>query len=146
MSTCTRGAGMRVTIFVFIGCLVTAPVARAGEPVDFDKQIRPLLAEHCLACHGPEKSKDSLRLDQKDLALDGGESGKVILPGHAQQSLLVKLLQGPVGDADQMPKKKDPLSPDQIALISRWIDEGALWPKGPPIAAAKHWSFIPPAR
>src|SRR4030081_3183804 len=98
----------RPAILILISLLTAAPIARAA-PIDFDKQIRPLLAEQCLGCHGPEKSKGSLRLDAKDLALDGGESGKVIVPGKGAESLLVKLLRGPVGDAEQMPKKKDPL-------------------------------------
>jgi mono/diheme cytochrome c family protein len=140
---------MRGLIGVILSTLlaVIAGSARAAGPeVDFDRQIRPIFAEQCIACHGPEKQKGGLRLDVKELALDGGTTGKSILPGKGEKSLLVERLRGH-GDDDQMPLKKDPLPEAQIALISRWIDEGAKWPDGgQAIAAAKHWSFIPPAR
>ena len=119
----------------------------AAEPaVDFEKQIRPMFADQCVSCHGPEKQKGDLRLDVKDLALDGGTTGKSILPGKGEASLLIKRMRG-VGDDDQMPLKKDPLSNEQIAIVSRWIDQGAKWPEGgAAITVAKHWSFIAPVR
>ena len=52
----------------------------ASHTVSFAKEIRPIFAEQCLSCHGPEKQKGGLRLDQRQMALDGGESGKVITP------------------------------------------------------------------
>ncbi len=131
------------------GLLIAAAglsVQAADVPVDFEKQIRPLFADQCVSCHGADKQKGGLRLDVKQLAMDGGTSGKSMLIGKGEKSLLVERLRGK-GDEDPMPLKKDPLPNDQIALVSRWIDEGAKWPEGgAAIAVAKHWSFVPPLR
>jgi hypothetical protein len=126
------------------GTLASAAVARGAERVDFEREIRPIVAEQCVSCHGPEKHKGGLRLDRKESALEGGESGKAIESGHGGQSLLVKVLRGPSGDIDQMPYKKEPLSAGEVQLIARWIDEGATWPAGVTITLPKHWAFVPP--
>lgn len=102
-------------------------IRRTPERVDFARDIAPILKKHCLSCHGPRKQKGKLRLDRKDLAFKGGVSGRVILPGNAKDSLLYALLVDPDPDA-RMPEKADPLPADQIELIRRWIDEGAVWP------------------
>jgi len=128
------------------GLLATTatPVARADDKkVDFTKDIEPIFKESCIKCHhlSPDdpkhKPKGKFRLDDAAEAMKGGDSGKAIIPGNANDSLLYKLLQGPVktGDdeIDAMPKPKKgedwkPLPKDQIDLIKAWIDEGAPWP------------------
>jgi mono/diheme cytochrome c family protein/uncharacterized small protein (DUF1192 family) len=152
----------------------TAPSTPA--PIDYARQIAPIFERTCYECHGPNKGRGQLRLHDRALALAGGVSGVVILPGHAADSLLVQRIRG-LGDDDQMPLKKTALPPDQIALIESWIDQGALWPDaagsntdttsnanasatgragaGPGGAAAgkasaaaqpKHWAYIKPRR
>src|SRR5205823_4621476 len=98
-----------------------------GPKVDFDREVRPILSSSCYECHGPRKQKGALRLDAKVTALAGGANGKSILPGRGAESLLVHRLKGGGGE-DRMPLKKDPLTDAQIALITRWIDQGAPWP------------------
>src|SRR5438046_1093906 len=67
--------------------------AAAGVAPDFSRQIRPLLEKHCWKCHGPEKQKGGLRFDNKEGAFQPGDSGeKAIVPGHAGQSRLIKLV------------------------------------------------------
>jgi mono/diheme cytochrome c family protein len=132
---------------VLVGGLLgaCAHVASAAG-VDFDREMRPIFSAQCYSCHGPEKHKGGLRLDDKAAAMAGGTSGAAILVGKGEESPLVKRLRG-VGDDDQMPLKKPPLPAAQIALVSRWIDEGAHWPEnGPAVVAAKHWSFVAPVR
>src|SRR5436190_11171042 len=73
--------------------LATAAVAQQppGDPkVDFARDVLPILQSRCLDCHGPQKQRGGLRLDQKGTALEGGDSGKVIVPGNSAASPLIK--------------------------------------------------------
>ena len=100
--------------------------------VDFTRQIKPILERSCYRCHGPEEPKGELRLDVKAAALKGGHSGKVIIAGKADKSLLVKLISMPEDSLDIMPAKGPLLSTQEIALIRDWIDQGADWPDSTP--------------
>jgi mono/diheme cytochrome c family protein len=134
--------------------LLLAPALRAQDaspapaPIDFVRDIEPLLKEHCVACHGDRKQKGQLRLDSKTLALRGGVSGKTILPGNGRASRMVTILQEANPD-DRMPQKADPLAKEKIDLVRLWIDQGALWPDSASALDAvieKHWSHVPPVR
>src|ERR1051326_316561 len=91
------------------------PSPAAQQKVDFAKQVQPILAKYCYECHGPEKQKAGLRLDQKDAALKGGESGPLLIPGNSSQSLLTLAITGGKEDLARMPKKRDPLSTVEIS-------------------------------
>ncbi len=106
---------------VLLGCL-GAP-ATADE--HFEKRVRPLLVEKCVSCHGADKAKGGLRLDSRAAFLKGGDSGPVAVPGKPAESLLVKAI-GYAGDLRMPPKGK--LADTEIALLSRWIEAGAVWP------------------
>ena len=78
--------------------------------VDYEKQIRPILQENCIDCHGPDKQKSRLRVDQRAILLRGGDSGlPALVPGSPQKSRLIELIKEHDPD-DLMPKKGDPLS------------------------------------
>jgi mono/diheme cytochrome c family protein len=94
---------------------------------DFDREIRPLLQERCVECHGPEKQKADLRLDAKPHAFKGGESGPAIIPAKSSTSPLFQRITAS-GD-ERMPPKGEPLTTDQISKIKAWIDSGAVWPE-----------------
>ena len=113
----------------------------AATAVDFDRDIRPILVRRCITCHGLEKQKGDLRLDKKSEALRGGASGKPLLqPGRSRESLLLQRVT--TGDPDdKMPPKGKPLTPEQIAVLARWIDSGAVWPDEHD--PKKHWAFLP---
>ncbi|MFM8286043.1 MAG: PSD1 and planctomycete cytochrome C domain-containing protein [Planctomycetaceae bacterium] len=117
--------------------------------VDFDREIRPLLATHCLACHGAVKQVAGLRLDREADALRGGDSGKAFEPGRAAESLFMKYVGGLDPDI-LMPPEGDPLPVADVALLRTWIDQGAKWGAGPVTAsgssAARHWAFQPVLR
>jgi len=119
--------------------------------VDFDAEIRPLLQEHCIECHGEKKNKADLRLDAKVHAFKGGESGPAIVPGDSAKSGLFSRITSADED-ERMPPKNDPLKPPQIALIKQWIDSGAEWPETAFDKAAvtdkrlQHWAFLPLAK
>ena len=114
--------------------------------VDYEKQIKPIFENACIDCHGPDKAKSELRVDQRAILIRGGDSGlPSVVPGNPAKSHLLDLIKGK--DPDEiMPPKGDPLTKSEIALIEKWISEGAKWP-GQMNEVAKlttdHWSFQP---
>jgi mono/diheme cytochrome c family protein len=109
-------------------------------PVEFARDIQPLLADHCVKCHGPEKQKGGLRLDSRAGALKGGDDGAALVPGKSTESKLVHLVAGLDPDTI-MPPKGERLTAQQIGLLRAWIDQGADWPDGGKIARSEHWAF-----
>ena len=124
----------------------------AKRDVDFAKDVRPILQQHCIACHGPEKQKSGYRLDTRDGALKGGDSGDAaIVVGKSAESPLVQFVAGLDADKLMPPKKSDKprLSADEISVLRAWIDHGALWPEDVSVAkrdAADWWSLKPMTR
>src|SRR5262245_21493420 len=97
----------------------------------FEKQVRPLLVEHCLSCHGPEKQKAGLRRAWKAGWQTGGESGAAIVPGDPDKSLIIKAVRGTDG-VKRMPPKAA-LADRDIATLTKWVKDGAIDPRdGPP--------------
>lgn len=117
------------------------PPAASG-PVDFARDIQPLFAAKCYSCHGVEKQKGGLRLDIKVAALEGGDNGKVFLPGKSAESKLVHALAG-LGEQGIMPPKEKPLTAAEIGKVRAWIDAGAVWPDDGKVAVKKsdHWAY-----
>ena len=112
-----------------------------AAPVDFAREIQPLLADKCYDCHGPEKAKGGLRLTARPEALRGGESGEpAIVVGHGAKSPLIQRLTTAEPD-DVMPQKGARLSDAEVKLLQRWIDEGAVWPEN-----VRHWAYVAPVR
>ncbi|MFB3921088.1 MAG: PSD1 and planctomycete cytochrome C domain-containing protein [Terriglobia bacterium] len=130
-----------------------APAAKSskglmGARVDFERDIAPIFKSACAACHGAEQPQAQLRLDSLAAALQGGASGKVIIPGSSAKSPIVRRLLGL--DKPQMPYGSDPLPAKQIALIRAWIDQGAKGAESAiataPPATQKHWAYVKPVR
>ena len=117
-------------------------------PVDFVRDVLPLLSARCHACHGSEKQKGGLRLDNKGDALSGGDDGRVLVPGKSAESKLIHLVGGLVPD-QLMPREGPPLTPKEIGVLRAWIDVGAPWPEaaaGSGRRKVDHWSFKTPVR
>jgi hypothetical protein len=113
----------------------------------FEARIRPLLAEHCIECHGPKEQSGQLRLDSREALLTGGEHGAAITPGDPAKSRLMAAVRRE-GELKMPPDK--PLSQEQVAALTEWVKLGAPWPKSSPrIAidphdpASEHWAFQP---
>jgi mono/diheme cytochrome c family protein len=120
----------------------------AQSQIDFKRDVEPILAQNCYQCHGAKRAMGQLRLDVKALALKGGISGPSLLPGNSQESRLLQRILGE-GDGVRMPLGRDPLKPEQIELIRKWIDEGANWPESAAAEKAeipRHWAYIKPRR
>jgi len=102
--------------------------------IDFTRDVRPILETRCLECHDQNRRKGGLSLATYGDALEGGRNGAVVRPGNGAGSLLVHRIAGAV--EPQMPKDEEPLTAAQIAVIRRWIDEGAReTPASPPAPA-----------
>ena len=137
---------VRVQSFVVAGLIELAgPISRAAErpaaAVDFNRDIRPILSDTCFICHGPDETrrKAKLRLDLKEGALATLKDGQyVIKPGDPSRSEVYRRITAKSPD-DLMPPPDShlALTPAQIELFRRWIEQGAEW--------AKHWAFVPPA-
>ncbi|MBM4021895.1 MAG: DUF1553 domain-containing protein [Planctomycetes bacterium] len=127
-----------IAVLAFAAC--AGRVALAAEPVVFGRDVRPVLAEKCFACHGPDvaEAKGDLRLDSRAAAV--GEPGKgAIVPGEPDQSELVRrILSTDPDDRMPPPESHKTLSADEIDVLRRWIDEGAEY--------ADHWAFLPPVK
>lgn len=129
--------------------LIVAPLSAASgaePPVDFDRDIRPVLVEHCNGCHGAEAMESGLRLDTVRSLRQGGNRGAAIVPEKSSESLLYLALIGK-GDVARMPAESEPLPEAIINRIQTWIDQGAVTPDEDDSAEGEkvldHWSFRP---
>jgi WD40 repeat protein/mono/diheme cytochrome c family protein len=104
----------------------TAPAAPTSQPVNFARDMAPILVRQCQRCHGPEKAKGKYRLDTLDRLKTPGSSKEIpVVPGKPDQSEIYRRLT--LDDEDErMPHKADRLPDSQIAIIGRWIEQGAL--------------------
>lgn len=125
---------MRSTLF-----LLTVALSQGADaaPLSYNRDIRPILAENCFACHGPDKAsrEAKLRLDLREAAI-GKEA---FVPGDSKNSELVYLINS--SDEDEImppPESHKSLSPEQKEILARWIDEGAVY--------EPHWAYIKPVR
>ncbi|MCK5942347.1 MAG: YHS domain-containing protein [Planctomycetes bacterium] len=110
--------------------LVVALPLGAQDPVDFQKQIAPILVQRCIECHGPEEQEGDLRLDAREFVFaEGDEDWWVISPKDPDASELVRRLGLGLDDDEIMPAKGEPLSKEQQELFRRWVAQGANWPK-----------------
>ncbi|RIK81373.1 MAG: hypothetical protein DCC67_08285 [Planctomycetota bacterium] len=111
--------------------------SRAAPGVDFAREVKPLLARRCFTCHGPTSAESGLRLDNPQSAMAELDSGRrAIVPGDAEASELFARV-ATADESMRMPPAGKPLAAGEIALLRRWIEQGASW--------RKHWAFIPPA-
>jgi hypothetical protein len=140
-------------LFLISLTISVASVGAVATPVPeqlefFEKKVRPVLAEQCYKCHGPEKQKADLRVDSREALLKPGEEGPAIVPGKPDESLLIKSIKH-VGDM-KMPEKGPKMPDDQIAALEQWIAMGAPWPEyDKPVTSSQgalakaHWSYQP---
>ncbi|VTR95585.1 secreted protein containing duf1549 : Secreted protein containing DUF1549 OS=Rhodopirellula europaea 6C GN=RE6C_01938 PE=4 SV=1: PSCyt1: PSCyt2: PSD1 [Gemmata massiliana] len=133
-----RAACVVATLLLAAPCVANAapPAAPTSTPTDdefFEKKIRPLLADHCLRCHGTPPANGGskslgggLKVTSRAELLKGGETGPAIVPGRPDQSLLVKAVEYTEEGMKMPPKGK--LSDQQIADLTKWVKSGAAWP------------------
>ena len=128
--------------------LCYASAAAAQATVDYVRDVKPLLAQHCVPCHGAKITKAKLRLDTAAFMLKGGASGPAIVPGKAQQSPLIDALTGANGFT-AMPLNRPALSAKPVGLVAAWINQGAKAPADEVAddgTGRNHWAFKAPQR
>jgi hypothetical protein len=132
---------LRLPSILFMAALLPAPAPqeKPGRAVDFEREIRPILSDACYVCHGPDSTtrKADLRLDTREGAFAKIDGVAMIVPGKPDQSEVFRRITTSDAD-DRMPpaKSKRKLTPGQIDLVRRWIEQGAPW--------GTHWAFVAP--
>lgn len=121
-------------------------VVHADDTVDFERDIQPIFEDNCSFCHGEDEQESGFRLDRRVNMLRGGDYGQpAVVPGDVKKSYLIDV----VTHSDpgmEMPPDEDRLSDEQIALLKRWIEQGAVWPGQMDDALDEqidHWAFLP---
>jgi hypothetical protein len=124
-------------------------LSAARGAVSFESEVKPIFEKHCAECHGPKKQKSDFRLDDREIALHGGENhAPNIRPGKPDESPLLKFVSTDDRDT-RMPPKGERLTSAEVGTLKRWIAEGAVWPesasmkKGDPL---DWWSLKPLAK
>ena len=126
------------SVLLVCGALVFLPRARGSEPppVDFNRDIRPIFNSQCITCHGGVKQAAGVSFSYREQALGKGKSGRpIVVPGSPGASELIARVTSHDPEV-RMPLHGAPLSSQQIALLRRWIKEGAVW--------QNYWAFVPP--
>lgn len=123
--------------FSLMGALFAVPllVPPVRAAVDFVKDIKPVLEQSCIRCHSGPKAKGALNLETNEGLLNGGDDGKVVVPGKAAESKLFKAIVASKTDENRMPPEGERLAKSVTDKFQAWIDEGAKWPQGVVIKA-----------
>ncbi len=119
---------------------VVAAPPQKGRPVDFVEDVYPILRRACIECHGEKKQEAELRLDLRTAAVDSG----AIVPGEPGESELLRRILLPRGHDEAMPTIGKALPKPQVAVLRRWISQGAIWPEQ--FAVGRHWAYVNPKR
>ena len=132
---------MQIVLPLLTGSLLTVP-GYAWEPIDYQRDVKPLLKTHCVRCHGPLRSEAGLRLDTRSLAVAGGENGPALVAGKPAESLLLSRVRG--DDETRMPPEGERLTAADIAILTSWITAGAPAPADEqPADPRSHWAYQP---
>ena len=139
------GAPMRSSLLTLAVGISALSLSASAADVDYTRDVKPLLAKHCVACHGEARPRGGLRLDTGALARKGGKSGVSIAPGNPDESTLLDAVSVDAG-TERMPLKRKPLSDAEIAILRDWVAQGAGSPaeEVPTKLNETHWAFIPP--
>jgi hypothetical protein len=118
---------MRPVLHLMLAALLTGHVSAAG--VDYLRDVKPLLAQHCWKCHGPLDQRGELRLDTAAHARTGGGRGPAVQPGNPDDSLLIQAVLGTAHELRQMPLRNPPLTGEQVGILREWITAGTPAPE-----------------
>ena len=99
-----------------------APAPSAAPKINYDEHVRPIFRQHCFSCHSSTKAESGLSLETYPKTMEGGSSGKIVIPGDTESSRLWALVVHK--EEPYMPPKQDKLSADKLALIQKWIEGG----------------------
>ncbi|MCP4507463.1 MAG: DUF1553 domain-containing protein [Fuerstiella sp.] len=150
--TLVRPPAVRQSLLILLFCLLANPTRRsadAADAVDYQRDVKPLFAQKCGACHGALKQQAGLRLDAGVLIREGSDGGPVMVPGSAADSVVIQRVTTKHAD-ERMPPEGEgaALNAHEIAVLRTWIDAGATAPADEAIPAdpREHWSYLVPQR
>ncbi len=136
---------LTLTLLCMVPDIGIAEGAAVTPPIDFAADIAPLLQQKCLECHGEKEPEGGLRLTSRRQLLNRNDSGEpAVIAGRSLESELIRRVTA--GEDERMPPEGDPLSVTEVALLRRWIDEGAVWPENISEPKPKHWAYQSPRR
>ena len=121
--------------------------APAGDGIDFEQDVLPILRARCVECHGPDAEESGLRVDSRQALLAGGDVGPAVVPGEPTKTEILRRMATTDPD-ERMPPEGEPLTAAEIAAVSWWVAGGAIWPGQMEAAASvsrtsDHWAFQP---
>jgi len=131
------------TLLTLALAVLSAP---AHAAVDYTRDVKPILTQHCVRCHGASKIEAGLRLDTAENLFIGGDSGPPIKSGAWADSMLLQLIVGPHEDIPQMPYKKPALSEMEVEVLRSWVAAGSPSPEIEEPGVFEHWAFVTPKR
>lgn len=114
----------------------------ADKSVRFMVDVRPILQNKCIRCHGSGKHRGDFRIDTRETIHEGGVSGPAVVVGDSTNSLMVRLISG-IDPESVMPPEGTPLSPEQVGIIRAWIDQGMEWEDGYTLGVFKDAPIAP---
>jgi hypothetical protein len=139
----------RLCILALAALAACSPRLPAQSAEDFfERRIRPVLAEHCFSCHGPEKQRGDIRLDAREHLVKVRDEGTLVVPGQPDKSVLLRAVKHE-GEYKMPPPPKAKLPADVIDNLTSWVKQGAVWPATKTIATddgqawKRHWAFQP---
>src|SRR6516162_11497644 len=113
------------------------------DAISYEKDVEPILVKKCIVCHSGKELKGNLDLDSYESLMKGGKKGKEVVPGKSEKSRLYKSA-GKISRPFMPPKEAKPLTPEELATIKLWIDQGAKAPTGPRVRVAAVVGVPPP--
>ncbi len=131
--------------FVLLAGLCVLPLGgRAADPVDFNRQIKPIFEANCISCHGEEKPKGAFRMTTLEANLKGGDDGTGLVPGEPDKSPIYTSTILAADHDDLMPpsNKGGPLPKEITDVIKQWVAEGAKWPEGVKLGQVQRIDFV----
>ncbi|MDX2037880.1 MAG: PSD1 and planctomycete cytochrome C domain-containing protein [Isosphaeraceae bacterium] len=138
---------MRSLPALLLPALLCGDAAVGEDGIDYLRDIKPILAKHCVSCHGEARPRGGLRLDTAALAFKGGKAGPAVVAGNVDESLLLEAIAGD-GAIERMPLKRPPVPEAEVAKLRLWIEAGAKAPTDeiPTKLSETHWAFEKPTR
>ena len=140
------GEGMKRKLYLALSvaallpaCVILDVTQLSNKPLDFVSDVKPILESRCLECHQHSYVFAGLNLETKKLAMKGGRSGPVIVPGAPHKSLLHKVLLLGHDNPVAMPPTPERLEREQQQIIHDWIMQGAEWPDGVRLVPPQDW-------
>jgi hypothetical protein len=139
-----RLTNMMTLFWVLILCSIPLVADQKISPDQeefFEAKVRPLLFERCVDCHGPDDQSGLLRLDRKPSLNRSVGAGPIVVPGQPDKSLLVQAIRFDDSALQMPPEGK--LNQEEIAILERWVADGAYWPGDAASEPGTKWSFLP---